>query len=92
MMFPARTLRRAIRHEIASATNDRPTCPGAWEPEVDSLIMVRVVLRVEEELALNLPDDLMPPGGFDSVEHCVATVVETCRELWNANQLVKEEV
>ena len=91
-MFPAQTLENAIRDEIASAINDRPTPRGAWEPEVDSLVMVRVVLRVEEELALDLPDDVMPPGGFDGVEHCVATVMETCRELWSANQPVREEV
>jgi hypothetical protein len=54
--------------------------------------MVRVVLRIEEEFALNLPDDVMPAGGFDSVEHCVATVLETCRNLWGVNQPVREEV
>ena len=42
-MFPAQTLENAIRDEIAAATNDRPTPRGAWEPEVDSLTMVRVV-------------------------------------------------
>lgn len=91
-MFPAGTLEGAIRDEIASAINDRPTPRAAWEPEVDSLVMVRVVLRVEEELALDLPDDVIPERGFDDVEHCVATVMETCRELWEANQPVREEV
>ncbi len=91
-MFPAQLLEDAIRDEIASAINDRPTPRAGWEPEVDSLVMVRVVLRIEEELALDLPDDVMPPGGFNDVEHCVVTVMEMCRELWNANQPVEEEV
>ena len=91
-MFPAQTLEDAIRDEITSAINDRPTPRGTWEPEVDSLVMVRVVCRVEEELAIELPDDVMPSGGFDSVDYCVAVVMEACRELWGANQPVKEEV
>jgi hypothetical protein len=91
-MFPTQAFEDAIRHEITSAINDRPVPKAAWEPTVDSLIMVRVVLRIEEEFALNLPDDVMPAGGFDSVEHCVATVMETCRNLWGVNQPVREEV
>lgn len=91
-MFPAQTLEDAIRDEIVSAINDRPTPRRPWEPEVDSLVMVRVVLRIEEELALDLPDDVMPSGGFHSINHCVETVMAKCRELWAANQSVEEEV
>ena len=91
-MFPTKTLEDAIRDEIISAINDRPTARAGWEPEVDSLIMVRVVLRVEEEIAIELPDDVMPSGGFDSIDDCVARVMNACRELWNANQPVKEKV
>ena len=91
-MFPSRILEDAIRDEITSAVNDRPTPRGAWEPAVDSLVMVRVVCRVEEEIAIELTDDVMPPGGFDSVDHCVAIVMEASRKLWNVNQPVTEEV
>ncbi len=89
-MFPAELLEDAIRDEIAAAINDRPTFRAGWEPEVDSLVMVRVVLRIEEELGVRLPDDLMPSGGFDDREHCVFTVIETCRELWETKQPVEE--
>lgn len=91
-MFPSRAFEDAIRDEIRSAVNDRPVPRAAWEPEVDSLVMVRVVLRIEEEFALNLPDDVMPAGGFSSVDHCVATVMQTCRELWKVDQPATEEV
>ena len=90
-MFPVQAIEAAIREEIASAISDRPTPRRPWEPEVDSLVMVRVVLRIEEELALDLPDDVMPSGGFQGIEHCVETVMATCRELWAANQPVREE-
>jgi acyl carrier protein len=91
-MFPDKTLETAIRDEITSAINDRPTPRGAWEPEVDSLIMVRVVLRVEEELGIKLPDDVMPSGGFDGIEHCITVVMKACGELWNVQNLVKEKI
>lgn len=91
-MFPDQTLEDAIRDEITSAINDRPTPRGAWEPEVDSLVMVRVVCRVEEEIAIELPDDVMPSGGFDGVDHCVAVVMKACRDMWVANQTKTEEV
>lgn len=91
-MFPAQTLENAIRDEITSAINDRPVPRRPWEPEVDSLVMVRVVLRIEEELAINLPDDVMPSGGFHSIDHCVKTVMTKCRELWAAKQSVEEKV
>jgi len=90
-MFPVQLLEAAIRDEIAAAINDRPTPPGAWEPEIDSLVMVRVICRIEEEIAVELPDDVMPQGGFDGADHCVAVVMNACRERWNANQPVKED-
>jgi acyl carrier protein len=91
-MFPSRVVESAIRDEITSAINDRPMPIAEWEPEVDSLVMVRVILRIEEEFALNLPDDVMPAGGFSSIEHCVVLVIETCHKLWKAKKLVIEEV
>lgn len=91
-MFPAQLVEDVIREEIEAAANDRPTPRGSWEPEVDSLVMVRVVIRIEEELGLELQDDVMPAGGFDGVDHCVEVVMQQCRELWTVNQPVKEEV
>lgn len=90
-MFPAQLLEAAIRDEIAAAINDRPTPLGTWESEIDSLVMVRVICRIEEEIAVELPDDLMPQGGFDGADHYVAIVMKACREQWNANLPVKEE-
>ena len=90
-MFPASAFEEAIRDEIRAATDDRPVPPAAWEPAVDSLVMIRIVLRIEEEFALNLPDDVVPAGGFSSVEHCLATVMEKCHDLWRVNQPESEE-
>jgi hypothetical protein len=44
--------------------------------------MVRIVLRIEEEVGLKLPDDCMPPGGVESIEQCVETMTATCERIW----------
>ncbi len=91
-MFPASDLEAAIRDEISAANNDRPTPRETWEPEIDSLVMVRVILRVEEEIAVELPDDVMPAGGLDDVDGWVRSVVQSCQEIWEANQTTVREV
>ena len=91
-MFSAKDLETAIRDEISAANNDRPTPREAWEPEIDSLVMVRVILRVEEEIAIDLPDDVMPAGGLDDVDGWISSVVQSCQQIWEANQKVPQKV
>lgn len=86
MKFPEKTIADAIRDEIAIAAQDRPPTKSGWRPEVDSPVVVRVVLRVERELGITLPEDAMPPGGFDDVEHCVQGILAHCRMLWRDKQ------
>lgn len=82
MVFPRQQVENAIRDEIRCASDDRPVPRGRWEPEVDSHVMVRIVLRIEEEVELKLPDDCMPPGGVESIEQCVETITATCERIW----------
>lgn len=82
MAFPRQQIEQAIRDEIRCASDDRPVPRGQWEPEVDSHVMVRIVLRIEEEVGLRLPDDCMPPGGVESIEQCVETMTATCERIW----------
>lgn len=91
-MFPAEALEKAVRQEIADAIADRVVPREPWEAEVDSLVMVNVVCRVEEEINIKLPDDVMPAGGFDDVDHCVATILEKCAEVWQTSTAAKQEV
>lgn len=91
-MFPSQLVEGAIRDEIEAAIRDRPAPRRPWEPEVDSLVMIRTIIRIEEETGLNLPDDLMPAGGFNDIDHCVDVVMQKCREIWTVDKPVKEEV
>lgn len=86
MEFPEATVEAAIRDEIAVAAKDRPPTRSGWRPEVDSQVVMRVTLRVEAETGVELPEDTMPPGGFDDVEECVEAVLATSRRLWREKQ------
>lgn len=91
MQFPEALIEAAIRDEIALAARDRPPTKSGWRPEVDSQVVIRVVLRVEAEIGIELPEDAMPPGGFDDVEACVQGILAQSRRLWREKQQQKGE-
>ena len=91
MQFPEDVIEAAIRDEIAVAAKDRPPTKSGWRPEVDSQIVIRVVLRVEAEIGIELPEDTMPPGGFDDIEACVQGILAQCRRVWRETQRQKGE-
>jgi acyl carrier protein len=86
MDFPETMVADAIRDEIEVAAQERPPTKSGWRPEVDSPVVVRVVLRVERELGITLTEDAMPPGGFENVEHCVQSILAQCRDIWREKQ------
>lgn len=92
MDFPRQLIEDAIRDEICCASNDRPVPRATWEPEVDSLLLVRIVLRIEEEIGLMFPDDCMLSGGAESVAQCIETITATCERLWLEQQKTREVV
>lgn len=91
MEFPEKVFEAAIRDEIARAPVDRPLTKGGWRPEVDSLVVVMVTLRVEREFGISLPETAMPAGGFDDVEACVRSILSQCQALWTEKQRQKGE-
>ncbi len=86
MEFPEATVEAAIRDEIAVAAKDLPPTKSGWRPEVDSQVVIRAILRVETETGIKLPEDTMPPGGFDGIEDCVQAILAKSRRLWSEKQ------
>ena len=86
MTVPATTIEAIIRDEIQCAQNDRPTPKAGWEPHVDSLVMVSIALRIEEEFSVKLPEEVMPPGGFDDENLCVTVFTQHVIKLLSAQQ------
>lgn len=96
MTVPATAIEDVIRDEIRSAQADRPTPKAGWEPQVDSLVMISIALRIEEEFNVKLPEAAMPPGGFDDEDTCVAVftqrVIDLLEEQHAQEQLEREHV
>jgi acyl carrier protein len=81
MTVSTTTIESIIRDEIQSAQDDRPTPKAGWEPQVDSLVMVSIALRIEDEFNVKLPEAAMPAGGFDDEDTCVAVFTQRVVEL-----------
>lgn len=88
MSFPKSQIENAIRDEIAQAAAEDDSLhgksrSGSWKPIVDSLVVLRVLCRIEEEVGLNLPESCVPPGGFDSVDQCVLVLLQESQKIWD---------
>lgn len=86
MTFPRKHAEDIIRDGVRIAVENNPIPQGNWEPDVDSLVMITIAIRIEEEFDIDLPLDCMPPGGFDSVDHCVEVFLHHFAELWKEMQ------
>lgn len=86
MTVSSATIEAIIRDEIRNAHADRPTAKAGWEPQVDSLVMVSIALRIEEEFNVKLPEAAMPPGGFDDENRCVAVFTQQVVDLLEEQQ------
>lgn len=84
-VLPA-TIEAIIRDEIRCAQDDRPMPKAGWEPQVDSLVMVSIALRIEEEFNVKLPESVMPPGGFDDEDRCVSVFTQHVLRLLGEKQ------
>jgi acyl carrier protein len=91
--FPTKDVEACIRdtldEQLGVQAVLRPRAPSACEPEIDSLVVVEIILAIEELLGLSLPPTFAPRGGYDNVEACVADLLAETRAAWGA--LVKEE-
>jgi hypothetical protein len=60
----------------------RPMSRPTWEPEIDSLVVIEVIISVEELLGIELLATICPIGGYDSVEDCVNDIVPEAKRAW----------
>lgn len=90
-LFPAAAVEACIREALALASSEQATLHGvpatevsSWEPEVDSLTALDVLETLREQLGIDLPDDVVPVGGYAGVEDCAADLVAKARDAWSA--------
>jgi acyl carrier protein len=92
--FPAKEVEDCVRDAlkdhagIQSILHDKPAMPmddGSWEPDIDSLVVVEIILSIEELLGVTLPQSFIPRGGYQSIDDCVADLVGQASKVWTAH-------
>ncbi len=80
MMISDEDLRAMIEDELDDIADDAllrgESDQPEWEPEIDSQAVLRVLLRLEEELGVELSEDIVPVGGYDDRTACVRAMVD----------------
>lgn len=91
--FPRADVEARLRAALATQAADQavlrdqtpPTAVtrSAWEPEIDSLVVVDLICAVEEQLGLKLPTSFAPRGGYNNQEDCVGDLLAKSEAVWN---------
>lgn len=53
--------------------------PG-WQPTIDSHAVLRVCLRIEEEIGVTISEECVPVGGFPDRAMCVAVMMAEAKK------------
>tara|TARA_R110002124_G_scaffold136727_1_gene299616 strand:- start:5161 stop:5457 length:297 start_codon:yes stop_codon:yes gene_type:complete len=64
----------------------------AWQPEIDSHAVLRVCLRIEEEIGVTISEDCVPMGGFPDRAVCVAVMMAEAKKAMSKTKDVDTEV
>ncbi len=84
--FPTAEVKRRLREELRQAAEESAILRAGWEPLLDSLRMVSVVLTLEELFPSSFklpPEKLVRRGGYTSVDEGVEDMCDRLQRLWN---------
>lgn len=84
--FQMEEVEQVLRESLAEVASDtellRPN-RQAWEPLLDSLRVVGVVVRLEKLLKMKIPPDkVVQKGGYTSVEEAIRGITSKTHDLW----------
>lgn len=84
--FPTKEVEQVLRESLEEVASDtellRPDRPE-WEPLLDSLRVVGVVVRLEKLLQMKIPPDrVVQKGGYMSVDEAIRGITSKTLELW----------
>ena len=86
--FPAAAAEAAIRGALAANAADQGAIfdveegSSSWEPIVDSLVAMEALISLEKAVGIVLKETVVPRGGYDDPETCVADLLEKARHAW----------
>lgn len=81
--FPTAELEVRLRRELEKATAEGDVLRGSWEPSLDSLRIVSIILKLEDLFDFDLrPEEIVRKGGYASVEEAVDDMQSGLQRLW----------
>lgn len=92
--FPAQGVESRIREFLEDEANVQVKLHGGGasrggiglHPVIDSLVAVEVLLELESVVPFELPDSLVRPGGYDSVDDVVNDMLTGIERLWSKHK------
>lgn len=85
--FPAAEVERRLRRELEEVASDTAVVRAGWEPVLDSLVVVGVLIVLQDLFDFPLaPDKLVRPGGYSGVDDALVDISERAEKLWQRNQ------
>lgn len=83
--FPLDALKKRLRKELKDAADESGVLHCDWDPVLDSLRVVSILLTVEDLFpGISLPPEkLIRPGGYRDVDEAVGDMVRRFQSLWN---------
>ena len=88
-------LKAAIESELDDLADDailrgEGTQPG-WQPSIDSLAVINICVRIQEETGVVISEECVPVGGFQDRDTCISTMLAHAKKALAAASVSKEE-
>ncbi len=88
--FPAHKVEADIRCSLADVASREATLQGLPDPSsgsglmpvIDSLIVVELLVVLEDVVSLELPENLIKRGGYESIDEAVADLLPKIERCW----------
>ena len=82
--FPAADVRRRLQAEVQQAADESVILKGGWEPVLDSLRMVSVLVTLEDLFPFRIhPEKVARRGGYTRVDEAVEDMFERLGRQWS---------
>lgn len=85
--FPAAEVETRLRHEVARLADDLRVIRSDWEPDLDSLPIVGVVVVIQDLFPFPIaPERIVRRGGYRNVDEAVQDMCERLHQEWGKHQ------
>jgi acyl carrier protein len=89
--FPLADVEARLRKELGKAAAESDVLRGSWEPSLDSLRMVSVLVKLEDLFDFDLrPERVVRKGGYHSVDEGVTDMRTQLHHLWQEHHAKRE--